>query len=349
MNLKLSDLKMKRSVIGSILFAALLLGCTGKEGNPEEKEGITVRVVHAKASEKDSQHNYVGTIEEIFSSSLSFEVAGNVDELHVREGQRVYKGQLLASLNKSTLRNSHDAALSTLKQAEDAYGRMKVLYDNKSLPEIKWIEVQTSLQQAKSMESIAKKSLDDCCLYAPFSGVIAERHIETGTNVMPGMPSFKLVAVDKVKLKIAVPEKEIKNIHVGQPATIKVAALDERRLQGDISEKNVTANPLSHTYDVKVALDNPDGELMPGMVCNVNIAAEEKQKNIIVPARAVQVNNAGETFVWLAVDDRAMRRTVETGGFSNNDVIISHGLTEGEQVIIEGGQKVSEGMKIIVR
>lgn len=340
---------MKKGVIGGILLVTLLIGCSSGGRNPEEKKEITVKVIHTKASEAVFQQNYVGTVEEIYSSSLSFEVAGNVNELYVREGQKVQKGQLLASLNRSTLRYNHDAALSTLKQAEDAYGRMKMLYENKSLPEIKWIEVQTSLQQAKSMESIAKKSLDDCCLYAPFSGVISERHIETGTNVMPGMPAFKLVTIGKVKIKIAVPEKEIKNIYVGQPATIKVAALDERRLQGDISEKNITANPLSHTYDVKVALDNPDGELMPGMVCNVNIAAGKKQKNIIVPARAVQVNNAGETFVWLAVDDRAMRRTVRTGGFSNNDVIISHGLTEGEQVITEGGQKVSEGMKITVR
>lgn len=341
---------MKKDVIGGILLAALLIGCSSGERNPEGKKEITVKVIHTKASEAGFQQNYVGTVEEIFSSSLSFEVAGNVNELHVREGQRVHKGQLLASLNKSTLRNNYDAALSTLKRAEDAYRRMKVLYENKSLPEIKWIEVQTSLQQAKSMESIAKKSLDDCCLYAPFQGVISERHIETGTNVMPGMPAFKLVSIDKVKVKVAVPEKEIKNTRMGQPAILRVAALDDKLLQGQISEINVAANPLSHTYDVKIELDNPSGELMPGMVCNVNITKEEKkQKNILIPSCAIQINNTGEPFVWLAVDNRATRRIVKTGGFSNNDVIITYGLAEGEQVIIEGGQKVSEGMKIIVR
>ncbi|MCD7900618.1 MAG: efflux RND transporter periplasmic adaptor subunit [Bacteroides sp.] len=341
---------MKKYIIGTFLIPALMISCSRKDKNSEVKKEIFVKVVDVKTSEIGYQQNYVGTVEETFSSLLSFEVTGNVSDIYVREGQKVYKGQLIACLNKATFQNSHDIALSTLKQAEDAYNRMKTLYENNSLPEIKWIEIQTSLQQAKSMESIARKSLNDCSLHAPFSGVISDRNIEAGTNVMPGMPAFKLVTVNKVKIKIAVPEKEISHTHIGQTADIKIAALENRQVSGRVSEKNVAANPLSHTYEVKIALDNPDGDLMPGMVCHVNINPEQSEEDmIVVPANAIQVNHTGEGFVWLVENNRARKRIVKTGRLSDDGVIITGGLTIGEQVIVEGNQKVSEGIKVAVR
>jgi len=342
MNLKLC--------IGRVaLFFFLLTSCSdGKESTVITKE-IPVKIVEVKTSGIGHRQNYVGTVEETFSSTLSFEVEGNISHIYVREGQKVYVGQLLASLNQSTLKNNYDAIFSTLKQVEDTYNRMKVLYENNSLPEIKWIEVQTSLQQAQSMESIAKKNLNDCNLFASFSGVITERNVESGTNVMPGMPAFKLVRVDKVKVKIAVPEKEISHTLIGQQVNIQINALGEKYINAQITEKNVIANPLSHTYEVKIALDNPAGDLMPGMICNVNIHREEIQEKMIIPPHAVQVSHTGENFVWIAIHGCAKRRVVQIGGLSDEGTIISSGLTVGEQVIVEGNQKVSEGMKIVIR
>lgn len=341
---------MKRRVIGVVFCAALLVCCTNKIGSPEKEQGISVKVLEVKVSEVGNQQNYVGTVEEVFSSLLSFEVSGNVNNLYVREGQKVHRGQLIASLDKTMLTNNHTAALSALEQAKDVYQRMKILYENNSLPEIKWIEVQTALQQAESVESNARKNLNDCNLYAPFPGIITERNVESGTNVLPGMTAFKLVSIDKVKIKIAVPEKEISNTRLGQTANIRIAALGNKRIKGKISEKNVIANPLSHTYEVKIELDNPDYDLMPGMVCNVNVNdANDNPEKIILPVNVVQVSHTGENFVWLAIHNHARRRIIETGGFSDNGVIVSEGLTIGEQVIIEGNQKVNEGMKIFVR
>lgn len=100
-------------------------------------------------------------------------------------GDRVAKGQLIATVDPFSMQSSYDAAKASLAQAEDAYRRMKELYDKGSLPEIKWVEVQSKLQQAKSMEEVARKNLDDCKLYAPFSGIISEKMAEVGQNIMP--------------------------------------------------------------------------------------------------------------------------------------------------------------------
>lgn len=87
------------------------------------------------------------------------------------------QGQLLATLDEVSMQNRYQAAKAALKQAEDAYQRMKELHEKGSLAEMKWVEVQSKLQQAQSMEAVARKNLTDCQLYAPFSGVIAEKSL----------------------------------------------------------------------------------------------------------------------------------------------------------------------------
>ena len=95
-------------------------------------------------------------------------------------------------------------AHSTRVQAEDAFKRMKQLHDKGSLPEIKWVETQSQLQQAVSAENIARKNLGDCNLYAPFDGIISEKNAEIGQNAAPGMPIAKLVTTRVLNVKIRV-------------------------------------------------------------------------------------------------------------------------------------------------
>ena len=77
-------------------------------------------------------------------------------------GSRVRQGQLLAALDEVSMQNTYQAAKAALKQAEDAYQRMKELHEKGSLAEMKWVEVQSKLQQAQSMEAVARKNLTDC-------------------------------------------------------------------------------------------------------------------------------------------------------------------------------------------
>ena len=270
---------------------------------------------------------------------------GNVQEILVREGQKVHKGQLLALLNRATLQDTYDASRASLVQAQDAYDRMKTLYENKSLPEIKWVEVQSKLQQAQSMESIARKNLEDASLYAPFDGVIGKRNVEAGENVQPGKPVFTLLDVGTVNIKIAVPEKEIPFID-HRKAAITVAALGGRLFEGMVTEKGITANPVSHTYEARIKLDNRDGALLPGMVCRVRVEDKDRVTTISLPNNVIQLSHTGERYVWYLRDGKAKAVTVRIGELTDNGVQITDGLSEGDLVITDGYQKVSEDMKV---
>ena len=224
--------RMKGIVYGGLLSVVFVLsGCSGSQKEGRDSKEIPVEIVKVAKTVPADTRNYVGTVEEVVSSSISFQVMGNVERVLVGEGQKVREGQLLAVLDKATLENAYNASAASLRQAEDAYARMRTLHENKSLPDMKWVEVESKLEQARSMERISRKNLEDRNLYAPFGGVIGKRMVEAGENVQPGQPVFSLLRIETVNVKIAVPENEVATLG-DQAAMIKVAALGGQRYRG---------------------------------------------------------------------------------------------------------------------
>jgi RND family efflux transporter MFP subunit len=211
--------------------------------------------------------------------------------------------------------------------------------------------VESGLEKAKSMEAIAKKSLEDCSLCAPLNGVIAKRSIEEGVNVMPGMSAFKLVSIDEVYINVPVPENEIGSVKTGQTATITVAALGKGEYRGTVNKIGVEGNPVSRTYAVKIKIGNPKSELMPGMVCKVLMQekANDNVQQIVIPNRSVQIAPDNRHFVWIAEGNTATRRFIAVGSLSDYGVIVESGLSESDRLIVEGYTKISEGMQVSIK
>jgi RND family efflux transporter MFP subunit len=339
---------MNKVIYVCLLASLTLAGCSSKPKAEATGKVIPVKTLRIAPSAVTGETNYIGTIEESFALSLSFSGMGTVEQILVSEGQKVNKGQLLATLNPATAQNAVDAAKASLRQAQDAYDRLSKLHNSGSLPDIKFVEVETGLQQAKSMLAMAEKNLGDCRLYAPGSGIVAVRNIEPGENVIPGATALKLITVDRMDVKIAVPENEISRIVPKQEAVVEVTALGGERFEGKIETTGISAHPLTHAYEVKIRIDNPQGRLMPGMVCKVRLKQPDREAGIVIPNRAVQIAPDGSRFVWLASDGVARRCSVTTGDLKGKGVSIENGLKDGDRLIIEGGSKVSDGMKINV-
>ncbi|MDR1504367.1 MAG: efflux RND transporter periplasmic adaptor subunit [Prevotella sp.] len=329
------------------LFTLGLIACgnNSKEGNPEQKI-VTVKTIQVQNLESTYQREYIGTIESNNSVDLSFQVNGNIEEIFVQEGQAVQKGQLLARLNTHTLESTYRVAKATLNQTQDAFDRLSKLYNNNSLPEVKYIEAKSNLEQAQANERIAKKNFSECNLYAPFSGVIGQRNQEIGANVMPGSPIFNLMSIGNVKVRIAIPENDISSIKIGENCVVKITALDNASFEGKVIEKGVVAHPVSHTYDIKVQLDNQKKDIMPGMVCKAYLINKERKGGIIVPLKTVQVESSGKNYVWLVDGNKAEYKAVKIGELIGNGIVIEEGLKDGDILITEGYQNLSPGISV---
>ncbi len=308
---------------------------------------IKVKTLMALPTDLTVSRAYSGTVEEAKGSTLSFAAAGTVSQVMVNEGDRISKGQLLATLDGSTLRNSHDITVAALNQAQDTYERMKRLHEAKAIPDIKWVEVENALRSAQSAEQIARKALSDANLYSTQSGYVAEKYIDPGMNVIPGMPAVKVVDISDVKVNVSIAENDIHNITLGGEARIKVGALGDRRFSGKICERGVAANALSRSYDVKILVSNPEGLLLPGMLCDVELVNDSVETAVVLPINTVLVDADNQNFVWIARDGRAHKRIVEVEGITDQGIIINPKDLQGDSIICEGLQKVSENSPIV--
>lgn len=336
--------------IALALTAVMLSACNAENNKGQAAdEAVRVEVTQVKTATADRTSRYSGTVEEESGTLLSFAVGGTVSRVLVDEGDRVGKGQLIATLDTEQLTHNHASAQAALAQAEDAYRRMEELHGKGSLPEIKWVEAQTALQRAHASEQMARKQLADCRLYAPFSGVISKKFAEKGQNVGAGTQIAKLVAVGRMKVKISVPESEIAQISIGQKADVTIEALGGASMQATVTEKGVAADPLSRSYDVKLSLPKADRKLLPGMVADVALRGGNASMACILPAHIVQIDENNNEFVWLAVGGKAVKRIVTVGGFTADGVTVTSGLADGDMVITAGTQKVSEGMRVEIK
>ncbi len=328
------------------LLILCLCSCRHEQVNTAiTSDTIAVQVMAVDYAATNEQSNYVGVAEAFQSIPLTFLTAGTIEKVMVSEGETVKKGQLLASLNTASYRNILTAALAKEKQAQDAYERLSGVYKNGSLPEVKMIEIETSLEQTKAAAEVAQKNVDDCSLLAPVSGMIGTRSAEPGMNVVPGSPVMTLVNIDKINIKVAIPENEIADINKGQPAVIYVPALNNDQYNGKVVQKGVVANPISHSYEIKITIDNNGDRLRPGMLCNVFIGSNDAGKVLCIPQQAVMVDAAGKSYVYVAdsIASQALRRNVNTGALTaQGSIIITGGLEIGDRVITQGYQKIND-------
>ena len=337
---------MKQFLLSLVAIICLLLsGCTGVQKKNPKTDYISVKTIQAEASTHVIGKNYEGTVEEEDGANVSFGVIGNVVRVMAEEGQFVKKGQALAEVDGQNVRNAHEISAATLSQAEDAYRRLKDLYDKGTLPEIKMVEMETNLAKARAAEAISRKSVGEIILRAPFDGYVASAGVHEGASVVPGMTGFRLVKIDRVKVRLSVPEKEIGQITVGQLVKFTVNALGDSVFTGKIVSRGVTANPINHAYGVKALVDNRRHLLLPGMVCKVKTEKTEGDYTIVIPQQAVQISGQ-DKFVWTVCDGKAHRQAVVTGDILNEGVVIESGLSSGDIVITVGQNKVCEGTNV---
>ena len=342
-----------KSVLVYFLMAGSILcytGCGKNDAKEADNSVVKVETEQVKYADGSQMMSYSGTMEESETVPMSFNGVGTVLKVLVKEGDFVRKGQLLAVMNDETSKNAYQMSLATQKRAQDAYNRLLPMYKNGTLPEIKFIEVETALQQANSAAAISKKNLEDCRLYSLTDGMVGKRSIEPGMSVMPGIAGITVVKIEKVFARFSVSENEIVQIKKGQKAQIKVGALGNEEFSGVVEEVGVMADPIAHTYKVKVAITNRDRKLKPGMICNVFLDNCKPGSRLVVPNSSVLVDERGRNYVYTvnSSNNTVQRKYIKTGEMLTNGIVVAEGLSSGENVITAGQHKVVDNALVQV-
>lgn len=331
-------------LIAAAVGTIVLSGCHSEKVAPLPPPVVKTAPVERLGSARDLRMS--GTIDAERSTALSFAVPGTVEQVFVDVGQTVKRGQVVARLTPK----SYEAALGIAKaqevRAKDLAQRLEPMHQHGTVPEVKWVEAQTSLESAQNAVEIARKNLNDTALHAPEDGVIARRNIEPGANVAPGVPALELVQTRIVRAIAPVPEDHIAKVRTGQPARVTVGALG-REFTGEVYEVGVIANPLTRTYPVKITLENPDGVLKVGMVVDAFLPVPGDAASLVVPREAVRIDEHGNGCVFVVGPDQKVKQhRVKVVGFVGERIAIENGLNEGDQVVVSGTPMLADGLTV---
>lgn len=340
---------MKKGVL--LLIAVLMVVSCSEKKEQQTKAPTSVRTEVVSIQAAGNGQTYVGIIEEREATAVSFTGMGVVKRMLVNEGQAVRKGQLLAEMDDTQARNMLSSAEASMTQANDALQRYSMLHDNGSLPEVQWVEIQSKVAQAKAQLEVAKKNIADCRLVAPVNGIIGSKQIGAGETALPSQAVVSILDISSVKVRVSIPEAEIGNIGSNTASVITVDAIHEQYNGGRI-EKGVKADALTHTYDIRIHVQNNAHKLLPGMVASVQFSTATSGQTgvqITIPVTSVQKKADGTLFVWtIDKDNTAHRTTITIGAPIGNRVVVTSGISEQQRIVTEGYQKLSEGSKVKV-
>ena len=339
-------MNMKRTQILLLALVALLGACTHKR--PQSKllnETIPVKAMVIGDTMDSSSRTYIGQLVAGSEIPLSFRLGGNLVSLPVRSGERVRKGDVIARVDDTQMRSMFESAEAVLMQAEDGYNRAKPVYEKGGVSELKWKEVETNVQKARSMYATSKKNLEECTLVAPKDGIMQLNKVEEGMGLMPGQRIGDLLDISEIKAEFTVPESEVNAMEIGQKIRVIIPSLNAEA-DAIIRERDFNATAMAHTYRVNAMLQGKNPTFLPGMVCKAYIT-NIHHNGIIIPSNCVMTQRQGLS-VWVIKNGVAERRIIQVDEFVKNGVLVSEGLQPGDTVVTMGYQKLFVGAKVAI-
>jgi len=326
-----------------------MLACTKQDQSSGDRSAMRVKTMTVQPQDNNAVARYVGTVLPAREIPLSVQTTGRIVAVHVSNGERVQQGQCLLRVDSTQAKNAVVSAEAALHRAQDAYNRLKQVHSKGVVADQKMVEIESQLAQAKSLYEAAKQQLSECVLIAPCAGVISGLEVEKGQTVIPDRTLCMLLELSELRVLFTVPEAEIGAICAGNQGQVECTALDTV-LPVTVTRKNVTANTLTHTYDVTASIHGGSDVLLPGMVGKVTIskqaAANSEPSDIIIPAACILLKPEGPT-VWVVEDGKAVRRQIATDGYQADGVRVLNGLEPGDIIVTEGYQKLYNGCKVI--
>lgn len=339
---------MKNTLIPALLLAALALSCQG--GNTKtvtEKAPVRVKVLRAQMQPVQSTKTYVGRIESATDISIGSPFSAKLVEIKVKPGQKVRKGDILAELYSEHVETMFTSAQATVNQAQDAYDRLMKVKDNRSVSELKIVEVQTQLSKAQAALRSAGKSKEDCLVKAPVDGTVGEIKVKKGEDLSPMQTIVRLIDLETLELVIDIPEMELGLYDKGCGAEVVVPALGDNAIKARLTEKGVSSSVLGHSYKCRLSLSCSPEDLRPGMIGKARFD-KEQQKAFVIPSSVIRRDDKG-SYVWLVDDCGLVQKCrILTGDFSGSGVIVESGLQAGDMVVCEGMSKISTGMRVSI-
>ncbi len=289
----------------------------------------------------------IGTVRARDSVTLTSSVADTVEAVRFESGQRVVAGDVLVTLADAEERAALAEARASLAEARRENERLDELAGQGAVPRSELDRSRSALERNEARVVAAEAQLADRTVRAPFAGTVGLRTLSPGAWVGPGDGLVSLDDLSVVELDFAVPERFLPSVAVGQRVRAVATAYPDTTFAGEIRAIDARVDAASRAFTVRATLPNADERLRPGMLLDVTLRRSPRQAPA-VPEIAV-VRNGTVASVYRVEDARATRREIELGARDGRFVEVLDGLATGDEIVVEGVQRLDEGTRVDVR
>jgi membrane fusion protein (multidrug efflux system) len=318
-----------------------------KDGKEKAEAAIPVEVAEPVRGEMLAMYSGTATLDAEADAEIKAKVGGEVRRILVEEGDRVGAGEVLAVLDDRQLRLQAAQTRAALAKTERDFNRQIELNKKGLVSTGAFESLKYDLDNARAADDIAQLSLSYSQIRAPFAGIVSTRHIKVGQEIAIGMPIFRVTDPTPLKASVFVPERELARLKPGQSATIAVDALAGRTFPAIVKLVSPMVDAATATFKVTLEVNDPNGDLKPGMFSRVGIVFERRAEALTIP-RVALLDSDGSSNVFVVTKGKAEQRAIKTGLSNAGKVEVTEGLTGKEQVVIVGQNGLKDGNPVRV-
>jgi membrane fusion protein (multidrug efflux system) len=327
---------------------ALLLSACGDQGDSSRKAPAKpVVVLKAYALTLSDQVEALGTAQANESITITAKISGRLEEIAFTDGQQVHKGDLIARLDQKEEQAQLTAAEVQLAEHTREVKRLQTLLARKAAATRDLDERKTLAAVAASNIQQIKARISELTLKAPFDGKIGIRRVSPGALIQPGQVIATLDEIDPIKLDFSIPSTMLQGLKPGDRIEARAEALGDHLFTGTVSATDSRIDPLTRSMLLRAMIDNPEGQLIPGMLMRVTLLANEREA-MVVPEESITQKQDRHFITLVTADGKAEVRAVQIGLRRDGLVEIRQGLVAGELVVVRGMGFIKSGQAVSV-
>ena len=339
----------------STFFMLLFTGCGKEQGLstlPKSVEAIPVKIIFLSQAEVSGSVHSSGQFTTDDETMLSFKTGGIVERIFVKEGEKIRKGQLLATLNLTEISSQVNQSQIAFEKASRDYDRIENLRKDSVATLEQLQNSKTGFELAKQQLTAAKFNLQYSEIRAAHDGVILQKLVNEGQVIGQGMPVLVTSSKGRTDwiLRVAVSDKEWAKIRLNDRASVQIEALEISEMQAFVSSKAENADQMTGSFSIDLKLNNARNlNIASGMFGKAEIMLSQKNLVWQIPYDALLDGNADQGFVFVTNDNiNALKVPVTIDAIDGKNVLVSKGLDEYKSLIVSGSAYLTDKSVITV-
>jgi len=307
----------------------------------EEDLGILVSVQNIAPQTFSHYIEVNGAVQAEELANVSPEQGGQIKQILVREGDRVTKGQTMATLNTAIIRSSLEELDNGIALAQTVYDRQSRLWQQKIGSEIQYLKAKNDLESLQMKKATLVEQMSMSTIKAPFNGMVEQVWQKVGELASPGMPLITVVDMSKMKVLADVSEAYASVVTKNTIVNVDLPSFG-KTMDAPIRSVGNVINPMNRSFAVEVSIPNHDMMVKPNAMATIRIKDFNAEDALVVPAIAIGKDGKGD-FLFVVQEGKAVKTYVSTGRSSKGHTMVSEGLSVGDSVVVKGNNEVANG------